>query len=218
MKKWFFATFILFLAACSPSRATSLPSNPPTDIPFQLPEKWTVTPTSTLTRTTTITLTPTETPIPTNTFERFAGGMIAQPPSDTDLKNQKSIWTLAGFRELIAPGSISYTAQVPHSSVWLWDWSFCTTTEKFSAFLASTDLQFRLEDQPLREEYNLRVYDRPGMKGWICRNWATMLSEWPLDRAVDLEIRYTYRIALNDGKTDYPAGDYSQLIMVVVKG
>jgi hypothetical protein len=45
-----------------------------------------------------------------------------------------------------------------------------------------------------------------------------MLSGWPVGRSVVLEIRYTHSTATTDGNADFAAGDYSQLIVAVVKG
>jgi len=217
MKRPVSAILFLFLVACSSTPMSKPQTNVPTSIPLQLPEKWTETPTATFTPTKTLTPIPTSTPIPTNTFERLATGLFAQPPSDADLKNVKSIWTLTNFHELLSPGSVGYFVRVTHNSVWLWDWYFCAAAESFKDFIASTDLEFRLDNQLLREADNLRVYDNPGGKGWICRIWTTKLSEWPVDRTVELEINYTYKTAVNDGKTDYPAGEYYEQIWVFVK-
>jgi hypothetical protein len=107
---------------------------------------------------------------------------------------------------------------VTHDSIWLWDRSFCAAAESFQRFIASTDSEFRLGNQILRQADSLRVSDNPGANGWICRYWATKLSDWPMDRSMELEIQYTYKTAVNDGKTDYPAGKYSEQIWVFVKG
>lgn len=59
--------------------------------------------------------------------------------------------------------------------------------------------------------------DGSGSVGWICRRWAAVLSQWPLNQAVRLEIRWTNLTEADDGKTDYPPGEYSQLIVVIAE-
>jgi hypothetical protein len=156
-------------------------------------------------------------PTPTATLVPTPVPLAASPPSDDELETVPSIWPLTNFHELAEPGSNAYTVQVTHDSVWLWDCYFCTTDETFHAFLATLDLEFRIDGIRLAEEF-IRVYDRPGVKGWICRNWSTKLTGWPRDRSVFLEIHYTHKQATSDGKNDFASGEYSQTIVVVVKG
>ena len=78
--------------------------------------------------------------------------------------------------------------------------------------IAATDLEFRLDDQPLGETWNLRANENPGTNGWIDRNWTTMLTERPLDRVVELEIHYAFITAVNGAKTHSPAGEYHKPI------
>lgn len=143
--------------------------------------------------------------------------LTAEPPSDSDLETLPSIWTLTKFQELAAPGSDAYTVEITHDSAWLWDCYFCTTDEAFHDFLATLELEFRIDKVRLGDEF-IRIYDRPGTKGWICRNWSTKLTGWPQDRSVFLEIHYTHKKAANDGKDEFAAGEYTQTVVVVVRG
>lgn len=214
MKQPVIAILLLFITSCSSSRMTIFQATPDTSIVFQLPLKWT----ETLSPTIPITLTPTDAPIPTKTFERLSNGMSAHVPSLYELSNVDSIWSLTRYRELMAPGSMSYSIKVPKNSMWQWDWYFCAGEKYYSDYFGSLELTFLLDDQPLQEEHNLLIYDKPGIKGWICHYWTTVLSRWPPNRVVHLEIRYTFTTDVDDGKTEYPAGDYSQLILAIGNG
>jgi hypothetical protein len=168
-------------------------------------------PTATQKVTDTSLATPTITLSPTVTILR------ARAPSDSDLETIPSIWTLTNFRELPEPSSQAYTVEVTHDSEWVWDCYFCAANEEFPKFIGSLDLEFRIGGVPLGKEY-LREFDKPGIKGWLCRYWSTLISNWPPDHSVFLEIHYFLRKAVSDGRTDFPAGEYSQLLVVVVKG
>ena len=156
---------------------------------------------------------------PSETFTAIptAIPLTAEPPSDSDLETILSIWTLTKFQELPEPGSNAYTVEVTHDSAWIWDCYFCATETTFPDFLATLEVEFRIDKVRL-EEASIRIFDRPGAKGWICRHWATKLTYWPKDRSVFLEIRYAHNQKANDGRNEFAAGEYSQTIVVVVRG
>jgi hypothetical protein len=45
-----------------------------------------------------------------------------------------------------------------------------------------------------------------------------MLSGWPQDRSIFLEIHSEHKEPTSDGKSEFVAGKYSQTIVVVAKG
>jgi hypothetical protein len=196
---------LLFLAACAPILPGPVRATPTSWFRLTLPPKWTET------------VTPTVTDTPTLTFTRegFLNGMLARPPSGDELKNLTSLWTLVHYRELMEPGSESYYLFLPNDSAWLWDWSFCALGGYFSDYIHSIDIGFYIDAQPLEEGRHLLVRDAPGADEWTCRYWSTVLVNWPKDRAVSLEIRYSSRVDVDDGKYRYRAGEYSQLIMIL---
>lgn len=194
---------------------TSLPAIISAETATETP---TVAPTPTVTLTApALTLTPALTPTPAAVVSPTLVPLTAQPPSDSDLETVPSIWTLTKFRELTAPGSNGYTVEVTHSSIWLWDCYFCATHDAFQEFLSTLKVEFWINGVPLPES-SIRVFDRKGITGWMCRDWATMVSGWPPDRSLFLEIRYTHSKPASDGKAEFAAGEYSQTIVVVVKG
>ncbi|MBN2083696.1 MAG: hypothetical protein JW748_00630 [Anaerolineales bacterium] len=184
-------------------------------------EPVTETPTSTPTVTLTpmVSSSPTEaaSQTPSSTIEPTLVHLTAQPPSDSELETVSSIWTLTKFRELSAPGSNAYTVEITHDSAWLWDCFFCTTDAAFHDFLGTLEVEFWIDKVRLKDDF-IRIYDRQGISGWICRNWSTKMTGWPKDRSVFLEIRYTHSAMTSDGRDEFAAGEYSQTIVVVVKG
>jgi hypothetical protein len=210
---------LLALAACSPPAASAPPAGTPAGISFTLPPQWTVTATATITPTATpkpsATVTPTGTQPPTPTDEPLANGMGAHASSDEELESVESIWSRVHYRELMAPGTATYAASIPAGTAWQWDWWFCAAKGNFLSFLGSTDIRFLLDGEPLLEGDHLRVTDGTSPTGWLCRRWATVLSRWPRNRAVNLEIRWIHLTDVDDGLTEYPAGEYRQLIAVI---
>ncbi len=161
--------------------------------------------------------TPSETNIPEAPPTKAFIRLTARPPEDSELETIPSLWTLTSFKELAEPGVNSYSVEVTQDSQWVWDCYFCTKNENFRDFMDSITLEFRIHEAPL-EESLLRIFDTPGIKGWLCRNWSTVLSDWPAGRSVFLEIHFTHSRAVSDGRADFAAGEYSQLLVVVVKG
>ena len=161
--------------------------------------------------------TPTETGTLEATFTKAVIRLTAAPPTDSELETIPSLWTLTHFKELAEPGVNSYSVEVTQDSEWVWDCYFCTTNEKFQDFMDSLIVEFLINGGPL-EESHMRIFDNPGIKGWLCRNWSTILSGWPEGRSVFLEIHFKHSWMVSDGRADFPAGEYSQLLVVVVKG
>jgi hypothetical protein len=98
----------------------------------------------------------------------------------------------------------------------LWDCNFCAASESFLEYTGAVHLEFRIDGKPLQGDM-FRIYDRPGIPGWVCRIWSTALSGWPEDKSVNLEIVYSYDKPVSDGRVEYPAGEYHQQIVVFVE-
>jgi hypothetical protein len=143
--------------------------------------------------------------------------LTAQPPTDSGFESIPSIWTLTKFKELTAPGSNGYTAEVASGPTRIWDPYFCATNGAFPDYQASLTVELRINNRPLAEGA-IRIFDRPGTKGWLCRSWSTKLSGWPPDKSIFLEIRPTHSRATSGGRSEFHPGEYSQLLVVVVKG
>lgn len=171
----------------------------------------------TATRTATCSLTPIPRFSPTATNKPLSNGMGAFPPSDGELKTIVSVWSFVHYHELLTPGTAEYTATVKIGSPLMWDWSFCASKANFFTFVESIDIRFLVDDEELRARDHLRLEDGSGQSGWLCRRWWAVLSGWPRGRAVRLDIRWTFLTEVDDGVTIYPAGQYSQLFIVIAE-
>lgn len=209
MKKFFPVLLFVSFAACSPVQPSLPPAFPQPFPSLALPAKWTETLTPTITYTPTATLT--ETP------ERLPNGMDAHPPSEAELNNIKSLWSLVTYRELMTPGMESYTVVIAPNSAWIWDWRFCAVKGNFSDFITAIDMEFQIDVHLLHEGTHLRIFDGSNSGGWVCREWSTVLSNWPVNEAVDLTVRYSSTIEVDDGLNDYPAGEYIQRLTVIAE-
>jgi hypothetical protein len=118
------------------------------------------------------------------------------------------------FRE---PGVNSRSIEITQDSEWVRDYSFCTKNENLQKYMGPLTVEFLINDAPL-EEGSLRTSDKPGIKDWLCRNWPMIHSGWPAGRHVFPEIHFTHSRQVSDGRAVFPAGEYSQLPLVVVRG
>ncbi|MFN2298739.1 MAG: hypothetical protein ACK2UB_07815, partial [Anaerolineales bacterium] len=109
------------------------------------------------------------------------------------------------------------TVTLPAYSEWRWDFSWCAKTESGLAdILEPFEIAFSIGGEEIGEDI-FRIYDT-AKGGSYCRTWATLLSGWQPGDETYLEIHYTLSEAINDGTREYPAGEYSQVIHVMVTG
>jgi hypothetical protein len=127
-----------------------------------------------------------------------------------------AIWSRTTFQQLFQPGTNYYDVTIPADSSWRWSFSLGTTdTELFEKILAPEDVEFRINGQ-LIDANMFRMTDQAA-EGRFSRAWAAMLSGWRSGDKAELEIKYTLRTAVRDGNVEYPAGEYHQIISVVVE-
>lgn len=216
MKKIYLVILVLFLASCSSPMPDQGVVEPLQEVTFNLPPKWTETASPTVSPTNTPTPAPTETPTATVALTPLPSGILARPATVAEVNAGNSIWTLTHFTELTAPGVKRYSVDITSTSAWLWECYFCAQEDAFPGFIDSIRVLFRVEGQSIPEE-SLRVFDGKGVEGWQCRTWATILSGWPPDSMIDLEIRSVFKQVASDGRREYPAGEYRQIINVTVE-
>jgi hypothetical protein len=127
-----------------------------------------------------------------------------------------SIWSQTKYKELFQPGTNRYDVTIPADSSWRWSFSLGTTDPNlFEKILLPEDVEFRINGEWI-DSNMFRMSDQT-VEGRFSRAWAAMLSGWrPGDRA-ELEIKYTLRENVRDGNVEYPAGEYRQIISVVVE-
>ncbi len=127
-----------------------------------------------------------------------------------------SIWSQTKYKELFQPGTNRYDVTIPADSSWRWSFSLGTTDPKlFEKILSSDDVEFFINGEKI-DSNMFRMSDQTA-EGRFSRAWATTLSGWRSGDKAELEIHYTLRSAVTDGNETYPAGEYRQIISVVVK-
>jgi hypothetical protein len=127
-----------------------------------------------------------------------------------------SIWSQTKYKELFQPGTNRYDVAIPAYSSWRWSFSLGTTDPGlFEKILAPEDVEFRINGQVI-DANMFRMTDQTA-EGRFSRAWAAMLSGWRAGDRAELEIKYTLREAVRDGNVEYPAGEYRQIIEVVVE-
>jgi hypothetical protein len=215
MKRIFLTAFFLLLSSCSAPVPEIIAAETPLVMGVTLPPKWTET--ATPTDASAPTATPESTPTLVPILTPLSSGILARPATAAEVAAENSIWTLTDFTELTVPGVKRYKVKVTADSVWMWDCYFCAREAAFPGFIGALRVRFRVEGQTIPEE-TLNIFDgKGGEAGWICRTWATMLSGWPADGTVELEIRSAFQQAVFDGENEYPAGEYRQVINITVK-
>jgi hypothetical protein len=127
-----------------------------------------------------------------------------------------SIWSQTKYRELTQPGANHYDVTIPADSSWRWSFSLGTTDPKlFEKILSPEDVEFFINGEKI-DSNMFRMSDQTE-EGRFSRAWATMLSGWRSGDRAELEIHYTLRSAVADGNVVYPAGEYRQIISLVVE-
>lgn len=126
-----------------------------------------------------------------------------------------SIWSQTKYKELFQPGINRYSVSIPADSSWRWSFSLGTTDpDLFEKILLPEDVEFRINGEWI-DTNMFRMTDKTA-EGRFSRAWAAMLSGWRSGDRAELEIKYTLREAVRDGNVEYPAGEYRQIISVVV--
>jgi len=126
-----------------------------------------------------------------------------------------SIWSQTAYKELTQPETNRYEVTIPADSSWRWSFSLGTTDPKlFEKILSPEDVEFLINGEKI-DPNMIRMSDQTA-EGRFSRAWAAMLSGWRSGDKAELEIHYTLHSAVTDGNVVYPAGEYRQIISVVV--
>jgi hypothetical protein len=205
---------LLILAACGAPTPSAVPT--PEIFGVTLPPKWTETASPTVSPTVTVTAAPTETPEPTVIIPPLPNGMIARRPTAAEVDDGNSIWSLTKFIELPGPGIKRYSVSVDAGSSWIWDCYICLKQDVFADNIGLISAEMKVDGKALPADA-LRISEKDGLAGWRCRYWSTMLSRWPAGNTVSLEIRSVYKQPVTDGDTEYPQGEYRQIISALVE-
>ncbi len=103
------------------------------------------------------------------------------------------------------PGTLTFTASLVPSDQVIWAYVWCTTSQTvLDQNFQNIKLKFVLDGKDVTSE--MGNADLPN-NGQQCRLYFAALSNWPTG-AHDLTTTATFTSKINDGTTDYDAGDY----------
>lgn len=104
------------------------------------------------------------------------------------------------------PGKRAFTILLAEPTTAIWSYAWCAADAlTLEQNLASIQLKFVLDEQEIPLE-QFAVYNAES-NGKSCRLYYTALSDWPAGEH-HLSTTATFTSALNDGATDFAAGDY----------
>ncbi len=113
------------------------------------------------------------------------------------------------------PGILTFTIPLLKDESLLWMYAWCTTTtEILNQNFQNIEVKFMMNGRevPLDQLANEDLANG----GQQCRLYYTALSDWPAGEH-SLSITATFTRSINDGTSDYPAGDYVLEYDVFVK-
>ena len=104
------------------------------------------------------------------------------------------------------PGTLTYTVSLKPTDQVIWGYGWCTTTQTIlDANLKSIKLKFTLDGKDI--PVSAMQIDNTPSNGQQCQETYTALSNWPTG-SHHITTTATYTSKINDGTSDYPAGDY----------
>ena len=104
------------------------------------------------------------------------------------------------------PGTLTYTVSLTPSDQVIWGYGWCATTQDIlNTDLKSIKLKFTLDGKDIPASA-MQVDNTPS-GGQQCQTTYTALSNWP-SGSHHIVTTATFTGKINDGTSDYPAGDY----------
>lgn len=117
--------------------------------------------------------------------------------------------------EYAQPGTLTFTVPLAREQTLIWAYAWCTTTaDILNQNFQNIELTFVLNGKTIPLD-QLRTDDLPA-GGQQCRLYYTALSKW-MPGEHRLTITATFKTKINDGMSDYPAGDYIMDYTVYVR-
>lgn len=154
---------------------------------------------------------------------QYVPGSILSPysvtvfrPTQQDLQSANNLWRLAAYRDLREPGTQTYNVTVRSTDEWRWGFSWCAMdSDTLQGIRSPLSIEFSIDGRQLSNVHILE-YDDTTSDGWTCHRWSTILTNWPPNRRVELEVSYGLTESIYDGRASYPSGEYHQVITVDV--
>jgi serine/threonine protein kinase len=147
--------------------------------------------------------------------------VIASRTTPSEVNSIQSIWIASGINnpgDISAPGAKYFETSVNSSSTFLWLFYWCTSSQAtLNQNIKYTLVDMSINNVSLSGSQIYQIDDRTSNGKWYCRNWYTTLHDWKRGANIQLTIHYSFSRKINDGYTDYPAGDYYIQLTVTVK-
>jgi C-terminal processing protease CtpA/Prc len=113
------------------------------------------------------------------------------------------------------PGTFTYTIDLAKTEDLIWAYGWCTTPEKFDQNWEHIKFLFFMGNQEIPVT-SLFKYEYDPDSTQKCRYYYNVLSDWQAGEN-HLSIKSTFDQGINDGSTDYPAGDWIYEYIIYVK-
>lgn len=136
--------------------------------------------------------------------------IASQADAQTALSSAKQLEQNASEQyqaaDFAKPGTLTYTINLSKSETMVWLYAWCTTSQDIlDQNFKSIKLKFVLDDKEVSLS-DMVTADLPN-SGQQCRIYYTALSDWPAGQH-HLVTTATFTNKINDGTSDYGAGDY----------
>ncbi len=117
--------------------------------------------------------------------------------------------------QFTTPGTTTYTVPLDGSQTMIWAYAWCAADQAtLDANLERITLKFEMDGKPV-DSNQMSTYDLQS-NGRQCRLTYAALLDWPGGEH-HLTTSATFKSQINDGTTDYPAGEYVLEYTVYVK-
>jgi len=136
---------------------------------------------------------------------------VTRPRSLQQGLNYASVWSTIEFQDIDSPGIATYdlTVNADQTYRWVFTWCGSDTVSLDTVLQPLASIELRVNGFPIDSMLEYSVPD--------CRGWITLLSDWPTDQTVTLEVVYVLSDELFDGIKRYSPGQYVQQIIVTAR-
>ncbi len=148
-------------------------------------------------------------------------------PTEARLAGAIDIWTVTPFTEFEQPSTQTSEIIVNPDDMVHWSMRWCAhglgmggigyTDLWLAEALHSISMAFTIDGMGVTSPY-LRTSDEvDDANDWVCHRWATLVTNWPVDRPTTLEITYTLSDVVDGGNRTYAPGTYRHVITVYAR-
>ena len=113
------------------------------------------------------------------------------------------------------PGTFTYTVTLGQEDEVVWTYGWCAAPDQLDQNLGNIDLTFTLEGEDVPQDA-FHTFSFDPQADLSCTFYYTILSDWATGEH-HLQTLATFTSSINDGSTDYPAGDWLYDYTVYVK-